>query len=120
MTNRWLEVHKEKLEEHQTNRSIKEIGTQGTSHQKMQKQTEAMNGQQGEDTSCVPIQGLHTLSAHLKCNNVTMKGVSIQSVLQMHPTNALCFYLFLECAPLLPFMVSHIPRFIARPKRRKK
>ena len=62
---------------------------------------------------CVPIQGLHTLSE-------LWSAITSLSVLVMHPTNVHSFYLVLECAPLLHFVVSHIPRFITHPKRRNK
>ena len=37
----------------------------------------------------------------------------------MHPTNAAFFSLFLEDAPLLPFVASHIPTFFAHPKKKE-
>lgn len=40
--------------------------------------------------------------------------------IQMHPTNEPFFYLFLEAAPLLNLVASHILGLIARPKRRNK
>ena len=38
-------------------------------------------------------------------------AVPIRRLLQMQPTNAAFFSLFLEDAPLLSFVASHIPRF---------
>lgn len=46
--------------------------------------------------------------------------VPIQSVLYNGPAGVLLLYLCLERAPLLPFMVSHIPRFTVCPKTRNK
>ena len=46
------------------------------------------------------------------------KAVPIRMLLQMQPTNAAFFSLFLEDAPLPSFVASHIPRF-ARPKKKK-
>ena len=48
------------------------------------------------------------------------KAVPIRRLVQMQPTNAATFALFLVDAPLRSFVVSHIPRFTAHPKRRKK
>ena len=58
--NRRLEAHEEKWEEQQTNRSIKELGTQGTSHQQRQKQTESMNRQTTEGRQRLYAQTLTT------------------------------------------------------------
>ena len=54
----------EKQEEHQTKRSIKELGTQGTSHQQMQKQTEAMNGQTTEGRQRPYVQTKNNKTRH--------------------------------------------------------
>ena len=62
---------------------------------------------------CVSIQGLHPSEAkyatklHEGCPN------------SKTPTNAAFFSLFLEDAPLLSFVASHIPRFFVRPKKKK-
>ena len=47
------------------------------------------------------------------------KAVSIQRLLQILPTNAACFSLFLEDTRLRSFTAINCPRFIARSKRRK-
>ena len=48
------------------------------------------------------------------------KAVPIRGLLQMQLTNVAFFSLFLEDAPLLSFVASHIPRFFAAHKRIKK
>ena len=68
---------------------------------------------------CVSIQGLHPLIAAFEgqlCLLRRMKTVLIRRLLQMQPTNAAFFSLFLEDAGL---MASHIPRFFTRPKKKK-
>ena len=45
------------------------------------------------------------------------KAVPIRRLLQMQPTNTTS--LFLEDAPLLSFLASHIPRLFAHPKKKK-
>ena len=48
------------------------------------------------------------------------KPVPIRRLLQMQPTNAPSFPCFLEDAPLLSFVPSHIPRFPKKKKEREK
>ena len=70
---------------------------------------------------CVSIQGLHPSEEHLKDNYVSMwrKGCPSPEA----PPNAAHKFssssLFLEDAPLLSFVASHIPRFFARSKKKK-
>ena len=68
---------------------------------------EVGNGTQVGLTCCVSIQGLHPLA------------VPIRRLLQMQPTNASFFSLFLEDGPLSSFVASHIPRVFTRPKKKK-
>ena len=58
---------------------------------------------------------------HLKANHVTTprEGCPNLKAPQMQPPNATFFSLFLKDAPLLSFVASHIPRFFARPKKKK-
>ena len=60
---------------------------------------------------CVSIQGLHPSEAAFEGQ---LRHYTAQ------PTNAAFFYLFLEDAVLQSFLASHIPRFFACRKRRKK
>ena len=59
------------------------------------------------------IELIHAVSQHRS------KAVPIWRILQMQPTIGAFFSLFLEDAPLLSFMASHIPRFYACPKKKK-
>ena len=54
---------------------------------------------------------------HLKASYVTMLHEGCPNL--KAPSNAALFSLFLEDAPLLSFMASHIPRFFVRPKKKK-
>ena len=62
---------------------------------------------------CVSIQGLRPL----KATYVKMLQEGCPDL--KAPSNAAFFSLFLDDAPLLSFVASHIPRFFVRPKRKK-
>ena len=65
----------------------------------------------------VPIQGLRPSEEHLKAKYITM----LRKRLSQFEGSSKCsfFSLFLEDAPLLSIVASHIPRFFARPKKKK-
>ena len=71
----------------------------------------------GEHICCVSIQSLHPSEEHFKADYVTTPSEGSPN--PTAPPNAASFSLFLEDAPLLSFVASHIPRFFAHPKKKK-
>ena len=72
--------------------------------------------------SCyVWIQGLHPSEKHLKANYVTTLCEGCPNLKAPPNASHRCsfFSLFLEDAPLRSSVASHIPRFFARPKKKK-
>ena len=67
--------------------------------------------------TCVSIQGLHPLEEYLKVNYITTPRGGCPNLKAPPDAAHKCsfFSLFLEDAPLLSFMASHIPGFFARP-----